>query len=138
MGRKRRNNAKRYLFDNFYIDISIYKKTVVNFQLRFNFGRDSDSIEDISLLREKTKSMFKDEFSHIGRSRHIINIDMTDTMRERTAHCSLNAYFLLFDGYEDYVVERSKILMDKLVTLFKDNGMELILPLRANKYTKTY
>ena len=101
MGRPKKRTNKIYTFDNFYIDIDVYKKDVVHFKIRFDYKQEGDINLNVSKLKGKVETIFKKEYQYVERSRHIFDIEMADIMKQRTARCSLNGYFLIFDDYEN-------------------------------------
>lgn len=138
MGRKRKNFNKIYTFDNFYIDIDVYKKDVVYFKIRFDYKQEGDINLNVSSLKKEVEKQFKKEYKYLERSRHIFDIEMADIMKQRTARCSLNGYFLIFDDYEEFVLTHAQELMKNIQTLFNQMELSIILPISKNKYTKTY
>ena len=72
--------------------------------------------------------MFIKEFQYLERSRHIFEVEMADEMRQKTARCSLNGYFLIFDDYEEFIIAHTENLMEKVEMLFEKNNLKLILP----------
>lgn len=138
MGRKRKNFNKIYTFDNFYIDIDVYKKDVVHFKIRFDYKQEGDINLNVSSLKKEVEKQFKKEYKYLERSRHIFDIEMAEIMKQRTARCSLNGYFLIFDDYEEFVLQHAQELMKNIQTLFNQMELSIILPISKNKYTKTY
>ena len=138
MARPKKKTNKKYIFDNFYIDIDIYKRKVVTFQLRFDFKRDSKEEIDGSELKGKLNDMFENEFSYIKRSRHIFETDFPLTISQTTGCCSFNCYFMIIDDYEEYILKHAQNLMKNVETLLNQKDFQTILPTRKNNYTKTY
>lgn len=138
MGRPRKKTNKKYIFDNFYIDIDIYKKNVVHFKIRFNYQQENNIERNISKLKGKVESIFKKEYQYLERSRHIFEVEMADTLITRTGRCALNGYFLIFDDYEEFVLTHAKKVMNNLQVLFNQKNLQILLPERTNNYTKTY
>lgn len=138
MGRPRKKTNKIYIFDNFYIDIDIYKKDVVHFKIRFNYQQENNVERNVSKLKGKVETIFKKEYQYLERSRHIFDIEMAEIMKQRTARCSLNGYFIIFDDYEEFVLQHAQELMKNIQTLFNQMELNIILPTNKNKNTKTY
>lgn len=138
MGRPKKRTNKIYTFDNFYIDIDVYKKDVVHFKIRFDYKQEGDINLDVSKLKKEVEKQFKKEYKYLERSRHIFDIEMADIMKQHTARCSLNGYFLIFDDYEEFVLQHAQELMKNIQTLFNEMELSIILPINKNKYTKTY
>ena len=138
MGRPKKRTNKIYTFDNFYIDIDVYKKDVVHFKIRFDYKQEGDINLNVSKLKGKVETIFKKEYQYVERSRHIFDIEMADIMKQRTARCSLNGYFLIFDDYEEFVLTHAQELMKNIQTLFSQMELSIFLPISKNKYTKTY
>ena len=138
MGRPRKKTNKKYIFDNFYIDIDIYKKDVVHFKIRFNYQQENNIERNVSKLKGKVETIFKKEYQYLERSRHIFEVEMVDTLTTRTGRCALNGYFLIFDDYEEFVLTHAQELMKNIQTLFNQMELSIILPTNKNKYTKTY
>ena len=138
MGRKRKNFNKIYTFDNFYVDIDVYKKDVVHFKIRFDYKQEGYINLNVSGLKKEVENQFKKEYQYVERSRHIFDIEMAEIMKQRTARCSLNGYFIIFDDYEEFVLQHAQELMKNIQTLFNQMELNIILPTNKNKYTKTY
>lgn len=138
MGRPRKKTNKKYIFDNFYIDIDIYKKDVVHFKIRFNYQQENNVERNVSKLKGKVETIFKKEYQYLERSRHIFEVEMVDTLTTRTGRCALNGYFLIFDDYEEFVLQHAQKVMNNLQVLFNQKNFQILLPERTNKYTKTY
>lgn len=138
MGRPRKKTNKKYIFDNFYVNIDTYKKKVVNFQIRFDYQQEGDIEINVARLKREIETQLKKEFQYLERSRHIFEVEMVDTMKQHTARCSLNGYFLIFDDYEEFVVRHSQELMKTITTLFNQMNFQIILPEKKNNYTKTF
>ena len=138
MGRPKKRTNKIYTFDNFYIDIDVYKKDVVHFKIRFDYKQEGDINLNVSKLKKEVETIFKKEYQYVERSRHIFDIEMADMMKQRTARCSLNGYFLIFDDYEEFVLQHAQELMKNIQTLFNEMELSIFLPISKNKYTKTY
>lgn len=138
MGRPKKKTNKKYIFDNFYIDIDIYKKDVVHFKIRFNYQQENNIERNVSKLKGKVEIIFKKEYQYLERSRHIFEVEMVDTLTTRTGRCALNGYFLIFDDYEEFVLTHAQEVMNKLQILFSQKDLQILLPERTNKYTKTY
>lgn len=138
MGRPRKKTNKKYIFDNFYVNIDTYKKKVVNFQIRFDYQQEGDIEINVVRLKREIETQLKKEFQYLERSRHIFEVEMVDTMKQHTARCSLNGYFLIFDDYEEFVLQHAHKVMNNLQILFNQKNLEILLPERTNKYTKTY
>ena len=131
MGRPRKKTNKKYIFDNFYIDIDIYKKDVVHFKIRFNYQQENNIERNVSKLKGKVETIFKKEYQYLERSRHIFEVEMVDTLTTRTGRC-------LFDDYEEFVLQHAQKVMNNLQVLFNQKNFQILLPERTNKYTKTY
>lgn len=138
MGRKRKNFSKNHIYDKFYLTFDVYKHKVAYFKIRFDYQNDNEELPNISKLKKELELLFKKEFQYLERSRHIMEVEMADEMRQETARCSLNGYFLIFDDYEEFIIAHAENLMEKIEILFGNNNLKLILPTSKNKYTKTY
>ena len=138
MGRPKKRTNKIYTFDNFYIDIDVYKKDVVHFKIRFDYKQEGDINLNVSKLKKEVENQFRKEYQYLERSRHIFDIEMAEIMKQRTGRCSLNGYFLIFDDYEEFVLQHAQELMKNIQTLFNQMELSIILPTNKNKYTKTY
>ena len=138
MGRKKKKTNNIYTFDNFYVDIDVYKKDVVHFKIRFDYKQEGDINLNVSKLKGKVENQFKKEYQYLERSRHIFDIEMAEIMKQRTGRCSLNGYFLIFDDYEEFVLQHAQELMKNIQTLFSQMELSIFLPISKNKYTKTY
>ena len=138
MGRPKKKTNKIYTFDNFYIDIDIYKKHVVHFKIRFDYKQEDDINLNVSGLKKEVENQLKREYRYLERSRHIFEVEMADIMKQRTARCSLNGYFLIFDDYEEFVLTHAQELMRNIQILFNQMELDIMLPTSKNKYSKTY
>ena len=138
MGRKRKNFSKKYIYDNFYLTFDVYKDKVAFFKIRFNYESKDDTKQNIEKLKMETETLFKKEFEYLERSRHILEVEMVDEMRNKTARCSLNGYFLKFDDYEEFIIAHADKLMEKVEVLFEKDNLKLKLPKGQNNRTKTY
>ena len=138
MGRKRKNFSKTHIYDNFYLTFDVYKKKVAYFKIRFDYESDDETKQKIKKLKRETETLFKKEFQYIELSRHIMEVEMADEMRQETARCSLNGYFLIFDDYEEFIIAHTENLMEKLEILFENNNLKLKLPKGQNNCIKTY
>ena len=138
MGRKRKNFSKKYIYDNFYLTFDVYKDKVAFFKIRFNYESKDDTKQNIEKLKMETETLFKKEFEYLERSRHILEVEMVDEMRNKTARCSLNGYFLKFDDYEEFIIAHAEKLMEKVEVLFEKDNLKLKLPKGQNNRTKTY
>lgn len=128
MGRPKKKTNKKYIFDNFYIDIDIYKHKVVHFKIRFNYQQENSVETNVSKLKGKVETIFKKEYQYLERSRHIFEVEMVDTLTTRTGRCALNAYFLIFDDYEEFVLQHAQEVMNKLQVLFNQKDLQILLP----------
>ena len=137
MGRKRKITLKKYIFDKFYVNVDSYKNRVAYFNIRFNYKQEGETNNDVSKLKKEMETLFKKEYQYLERSRHILEIEMVDMMRQCTARCSLNGYFLIFDNYEDYVLKHAQELMNKLQTMFNQMNFQIISP-QKNNIIETY
>jgi hypothetical protein len=95
-------------------------------------------LPSINNLKKELELLFKKEFQYLERSRHIMEVEMADEMRQETARCSLNGYFLIFDDYEEFIIAHTENLMEKLEILFENNNLKLKLPKGQNNCIKTY
>lgn len=138
MGRPRKNFSKKYIYDNFYLTFDVYKGKVAFFKIRFNYESEDDTKQNIEKLKMETETLFKKEFEYLERSRHILEVEMVDEMRNKTARCSLNGYFLKFDDCEEFIIAHAEKLMEKVEVLFENNNLKLKLPKGQNNRTKTY
>lgn len=139
MGRSRKNFSKKHIYDKFYLTFDVYKHKVAYFKIRFDYQTDSEEIQNTTKgLKNKLETLFKKEFEYLERSRHIFEVEMADEMSTKTARCSLNGYFLIFDDYEEFVLQHAHELMKNIETLFNQMELNIILPTNKNKYTKTY
>ena len=138
MGRPRKNFSKKYIYDKFYLTFDIYKKKVAYFKIRFDYESDDETKQNIKKLKREMETLFKKEFQYIERSRHILEVEMADEMRQETARCSLNGYFLIFDDYEEFIIAHTENLMEKLEILFENSNLKLKLPKGLNNRIKTY
>ena len=128
MGRPRKNFSKKCIYDNFYLTFDVYKKKVAYFKIRFDYQTDNEELPSINKLKKELELLFKKEFQYIERSRHILEVEMADEMRQETARCSLNGYFLIFDDYEEFIIAHTENLMEKMEILFGNNNLKLKLP----------
>ena len=138
MGRKRKNFSKKHIYDNFYLTFDVYKHKVAYFKIRFDYQTDNEELPSINKLKKELELLFKKEFQYLERSRHIMEVEMADEMRQETARCSLNGYFLIFDDYEEFIIVHTENLMEKLEILFENNNLKLKLPKGQNNCIKTY
>ena len=138
MGRPRKNFSKKYIYDKFYLTFDIYKKKVAYFKIRFDYESDDETKQNIKKLKREMETLFKKEFQYIERSRHILEVEMADEMRQETARCSLNGYFLKFEDYEEFIIAHTENLMEKLEILFENSNLKLKLPKGLNNRIKTY
>lgn len=138
MGRPRKNFSKNHIYDNFYLTFDVYKHKVAYFKIRFDYQTDNEELPNISKLKKELELLFRKEFQYIERSRHIYEVEMADEMRQETARCSLNGYFLIFDDYEEFIIAHTENLMEKLEILFENNNLKLRLPKGQNNCIKTY
>lgn len=138
MGRPRKNFSKNHIYDNFYLTFDVYKHKVAYFKIRFDYQTDNEELPNISKLKKELELLFRKEFQYIERSRHIYEVEMADEMRQETARCSLNGYFLIFDDYEEFIIAHTENLMEKLEILFENNNLKLKLPKGQNNCIKTY
>ena len=138
MGRKRKNFSKKCTYDKFYLTFDVYKKKVAYFKIRFDYQTDNEELPSINKLKKELELLFKKEFQYLERSRHIMEVEMADEMRQETARCSLNGYFLIFDDYEEFIIAHTENLMEKLEILFENNNLKLKLPKGQNNCIKTY
>lgn len=138
MGRPRKNFSKNHIYDNFYLTFDVYKHKVAYFKIRFDYQTDNEELPSISKLKKELELLFRKEFQYIERSRHIYEVEMADEMRQETARCSLNGYFLIFDDYEEFIIAHTENLMEKLEILFENNNLKLKLPKGQNNCIKTY
>ena len=118
--------------------IDVYKDKVAFFKIRFNYESKDDTKQNIEKLKMETETLFKKEFEYLERSRHILEVEMVDEMRNKTARCSLNGYFLKFDDYEEFIIAHAEKLMEKVEVLFEKDNLKLKLPKGQNNRTKTY
>lgn len=137
MGRKRKNFSKKYIYDNFYLTFDVYKGKVAFFKIRFNY-ESYELQKTTNGLKNKLETLFKKEFEYLERSRHILEVEMVDEMRNKTARCSLNGYFLKFDDYEEFIIAHAEKLMEKVEVLFEKDNLKLKLPKGQNNRIKTY
>ena len=128
MGRPRKNFSKKCIYDNFYLTFDVYKKKVAYFKIRFDYQTDNEELPSINKLKKELELLFKKEFQYLERSRHIMEVEMADEMRQETARCSLNGYFLIFDDYEEFIIAHTENLMEKMEILFENNNLKLKLP----------
>lgn len=138
MGRPRKNFSKKYIYDKFYLTFDIYKHKVAYFKIRFDYESEEEAKQNIEKLKRETETLFKKEFQYLERSRHILEVEMVDELRQKTARCSLNGYFLKFDDYEEFIIAHAENLMEKLEILFENNNLKLKLPKGQNNRIKTY
>ena len=128
MGRKRKNFSKKHIYDKFYLTFDVYKHKVAYFKIRFDYQTDNEELPSISKLKKELEYLFRKEFQYLERVRHIMEVEMADEMRQKTARCSLNGYFLIFDDYEEFIIAHTENLMEKVEMLFEKNNLKLILP----------
>lgn len=133
MGRPRKKFFKIYKFDNFKLRTEVYKKKVFNFQIRFNYRNENEEKPTLVELKKRIDIMFKEEFEVLRGNRNIFDVEMCDYMQCSTGHCMLSCCFLLFNDCEEYVVEHSMNLMEKLESLFKSEELSIIFPQSSKK-----
>lgn len=138
MGRNKKKTLKKYLFDDYYVNIDVYKKKVICFNIRFNYVQESIKVINVTKMKGDLENLFNKEFQYLERSRHLLEVDMVDEMTTKTGRCSLNGYFLRFDDYEDFILRHAQELMKNTKTLFNKNNFEIKMPERTNNYTKIY
>ena len=132
MGRKRKNFSKKHIYDKFYLTFDVYKHKVAYFKIRFDYQTDNEELPSISKLKKELEYLFRKEFQYLERVRHIMEVEMADEMRQKTARCSLNGYFLIFDDYEEFIIAHAENVIEKVELLFEKFNLKLKLPKAQN------
>ena len=128
MGRPRKHFFNIHSFENFRVRTELYKGKVFNFQIRFNYRNEREEKPIFVELKKRIDRMFKEEFEVLRGNRNIFDVEMCDYMQCSTGHCTLSCYCIFFDGCEEYVLEHTRNLMEKLEGLFKSMGITIIFP----------
>lgn len=141
MARPKKSHTNKYKYNDFWLTTDIYKKTVISFFIRFDYeDKGKTELIDITQLRNKVEKMFNKEFQFVQRKRHLLEIEMGQSMKYTSGHAQLTGYFLKevlektpYDSYDDYIIEHSQKLMEDLRKLFKEHNLTIIEPQRYTK-----
>lgn len=123
MGRRKKNFAKVYEFDDFCITTSIYKKQVVFFQMSFFAIREDNSIiQDLTEAKEKVLKALKATYKDIKAERRMFDILMGDVSKGKCSSIKLFGAFYIknqdeIPNIENEILEHSKGLMEEIKTI---------------------
>lgn len=113
MGRKKKNIRKIYDLDDFSLEITIYKKKVVFFHLKFCLTRDSNEPIRTEDVKHHFEKILNDKFNSV-QGRKIFDVDNCEMMRGYTTYITLSGYFCTFDGYEEYIIRKCSEMIPQI------------------------
>lgn len=142
MGRRKKNFAKVYDFDDFSISIDIYKKHVLVFQMSFYGWKEDSTILDLTEAKEKVLKALKATYKDIKAERRIYDILMGDISKGKNMSVKLFFAFYIknqdeIPNIENEILEHSKGLMEKIKTILnKYSFVKFTKPQRKERYEK--
>lgn len=142
MGRKRKNFAKVYEFDDFSILFDIYKKQVVFFTLSFFAIKEDSTILDLTEARKEVLKALKTTFKDIKAERRIYDLIMGEISKGKQMSVKLFFAFYIknqdeIPNIEKEILDNSKELMERIkIILNKINFKKFTKPQRKERYEK--
>lgn len=113
MGRPRKKFRKIYDLDDFSLEVTIYKKKVVFFHLKFCIKRDSKEPIRTEDVKHQFEKILNDKFNSV-QGRKIFDVDNCEMMRGYTTYITLSGYFCTFDGYEEYIIRKCSEMIPQI------------------------
>lgn len=141
MGRRKKNFAKVYDFDDFSISVDIYKKQVVFFQMSFFGWKDNDNKEeqDIKEAKKEIKKALRNSFKDIKAERRIYDLIMGEISKGKNISVKLFGGFRIdktqeTEIIENEILERAEELMEEIkIILNKINFKKFTKPQRYER-----
>lgn len=113
MGRKKKNSRKFYDLGDFSLEVTIYKKKVVFFHLKFCIKRDSNEPIRMEDAKHQFEKIISDKFNRV-QGRKIFDVDTGEMMRGYIAYITLSGYFEIFEDYEEYFIRKCTEMIPKI------------------------
>ena len=136
MGRRKKNFAKVYDFDDFSISNDIYKKQVLFFQMSFYGWKEDSTILDLTEAKEKVLKALKATYKDIKAERRIYDLIMGEISKGKNISVKLFGGFRIDKTQETEIIENeflehSKELMERIkIILNKINFKKFTKPQR--------